>query len=169
MNRRTTLIISFALLVLGLDQATKLWARSSLRAHPPIVLVDNYLAFEYHENPGMAFGLGRDLPAGRFILIGVGIAVLFFVWRIVRHVEHRRRAADIAFGLVVGGAIGNIVDRIHLGRVVDFIVMHWQHKYTWPAYNVADAALCVGVGLLIIAIGGKQQADRPARSRGKRT
>jgi signal peptidase II len=86
----------------------------------------------------------------------------------VRKVERRQGWADVAFGLVLGGAVGNIADRVYLGRVVDFVVMHWQRKAVWPAYNVADAALVVGVAMLILVLGRKPEA-RPARpAQGKR-
>lgn len=167
MTRRVVLISILMFVVLGADQATKLWARGALRGQPALTIVPNYLLLEYHENPGMAFGLGRNLPAGRFILIAVGVIVLAFVWRLVRQVERRKRTADVAFALVAGGAIGNVIDRVWLGRVVDFIVMHWRHRYVWPAYNVADIALCVGVGLLLIAIGVTQpkQLEQQAQRR----
>ncbi len=155
MKKRIILFVLFALLSLGLDQATKIWARSSLRGHQPVRVIDSYLQFEYHENPGMAFGIGRTLPGRRFILVGVGLLVLVIVWRIVRQVDRRQKLADAAFGLVAGGAIGNIIDRLWLGKVIDFIVMHWKHKHSWPAYNIADAALVVGVGMLLIAIAGE--------------
>ena len=153
MNKRLFLIGLVGLTVLITDQATKFWARKRLLGQPGMSVVSNYLRLDYYENKGMAFSLGQNLPAGRFVLIAVGIIVLVFVWRVVRQVERRQRIADIAFALVAGGAIGNIIDRIWLGRVIDFIVMHWQHRYVWPAYNVADVALCTGVGLLVIAIG----------------
>jgi signal peptidase II len=122
-------------------------------------VVDNHLRFEYHENPGMAFSIGRNLPFGRYIFIVIGFVVLFVVWRIVRQIEGRKKLADIAFGLVAGGAIGNMIDRIYIGRVVDFIVMHW-HKHRWPAYNIADAALVVGVVMLLIALSGEKQKQK---------
>jgi len=163
-----TIVLAF--LTVGLDQITKLWARTALRGHSARTLIANYLDFEYHENTGMAFSLGRDLPGGRIILIGVGIIVLVIVWRVVRRIEQRRHLADVAFGLVAGGAIGNLIDRARLGRVVDFILMHWQHKYRWPAYNVADIALVVGVALLLIALQGqpKTQASSRQHKRPKR-
>lgn len=173
MKKRIILILLFALLSLGLDQATKIWARSSLRGQQPVRVIDNYLQFEYHENPGMAFGIGRNLPGRRYILVGIGLLVLVIVWRIVRQVERRQKLADAAYGLVAGGAIGNIIDRLWLGRVIDFIVMHWKHKHSWPAYNIADAALVVGVGMLLIAIAGEpnKQADqadaKKSKGRGK--
>ena len=114
MRNRVILIAVVSLLVLAADQGTKLWARDSLRGNAGITVVRGYFDLEYHENRGMAFGLGRNLPAARYLLIGLGIAVLWFVWRVVRRVESRRKTADIAFALVAGGALGNIIDRLYL-------------------------------------------------------
>lgn len=163
MNRRRIVITVVAALTLALDLGTKLWAQAKLRGQDPLVLLPRYLQLEYHENAGMAFGLGRNLPGARAVLIGTGVLVLFLVWRVVRQVQRRRGLADVAFALVVGGAVGNIVDRLRQGRVVDFVVMHWQQRYVWPAYNVADVALCVGVGLLLLTMGAQ-----PAGSGGRR-
>lgn len=160
MNRRRIVIGIVAALTLALDLGSKLWAQSALRGADPLVLLPRYLQLEYHENSGMAFGLGRNLPGARAVLVGVGVLVLFLVWRIVRQVERRQGVANVAFALVVGGAVGNIVDRLRQGRVVDFVVMHWQHRYVWPAYNVADVALCVGVGLLLLTMGSQPAAGR---------
>lgn len=184
MKKQVILIGLVAAVTLAGDQASKWWARDRLCAErcpekltsiawsypcckrsPPILLVTNYLQLEYHENPGSAFGLLRNVPGARYILIGVGIAALILVWTMVRKVERAKTVAHIAFALVAGGAIGNLLDRIYLGRVVDFVLMHWQHKYVWPAYNVADAALVVGVGLLVIVLGRKPEAPGQTRRR----
>ena len=117
---------------LGADQATKLWVRGALKGNSGIVLVENYFKFEYHENTGMAFGVGRNIPGARFLFLGVGILVLIFVWRIIRDLQRRQKLAAVAFGLVAGGALGNMIDRVYLGYVVDFILMHWKYKYVWP-------------------------------------
>lgn len=170
---RIALIIVAAALTLGADQGSKLAARSTLadcstspcRAKTPLTLLENYLALEYHENPGMAFGIGRGWPGGRFILIGIGLLTLFVVWRLVRQVEQRQKLAAVAFGLVVGGAVGNLIDRIWLGRVIDFVVMHWQRKHQWPAYNVADVALVAGVLMLVLALGQKKDDSSARRKR----
>jgi signal peptidase II len=149
MRNRVLLIVVVAILALALDQATNLWARSSLRGKPAVTLIPGYLDLEYHENPGSAFGLLRSVPGARYILIGVGVVALVVVWRMVSRIQHRRRIGDVAFAL---------------GRVVDFILMHFHRKYVWPAYNVADIALVVGVGLLILVLGRRPDAA-PARGR----
>jgi signal peptidase II len=169
-NKRNITTALIACFVLGADQATKIWARAALMSKPAITLIDDYLLFAYHENEGVAFSLGATLPYRRVLLVVLGLAVLVFVWHTVRKLERRQGVANVAFALVAGGALGNIIDRIWLGRVIDFIVMHWRHKYYWPAYNVADIALVVGVGLLLIAIGvtSPSKADPATSSRGRR-
>lgn len=166
-KQRIVTIAIAAVLTLAADQVTKQIARRSLRDKAPVEVIAGYLAFEYHENPGVAFSVGRNWPGGRFIFIGIGIVALYLVWRLVRQVERRARVAHAAFGLIVGGAVGNFVDRLYIGRVVDFIVMHWQRKAQWPAYNVADAALVAGVILLILVMGGSKERA-PAAAGGKR-
>jgi len=191
-KRQTLLIVVVALVTLAADQGAKQWARGSLCsrlceakltsiawAHPcchtapPKVLIPSYLELEYHENPGSAFGLLRDVPGARYILIAVGLAALVLVWSMVRKVQRGRTVANVAFALVAGGAIGNLLDRIYLGRVVDFVVMHWQRRLVWPAYNVADAALVAGVILLVLVLGRKPEAasgkgaGKPAKARGR--
>jgi len=156
-KKQILLIVIFTLLSVAADQATKYWARGALRGQPTMTVVKGYLDLEYHENPGSAFGLLRNVPGARYILIGVGVVALVLVWTMVRKVDRGKTVASIAFALVAGGAIGNLIDRIYLGRVVDFIVMHWQRKYVWPAYNVADAVLVIGVGLLVLVLGRRPE------------
>jgi len=163
-NKRHLTIAVLSLLTLGLDQGTKIWARSELRGTGGLTVISNYLDLRYYENTGMAFSMGRNLPGGRYIFVAVGLLVLFAVWRLVRQVQHRKTAAEVAFAMVVAGALGNLIDRVAYGHVVDFILMHWQRKYTWPAYNVADIALCVGAGLFMIALSGTKAANRSGSS-----
>ena len=167
MKNRILLIVIVTLLALAADQGSKWWARGSLRGAPAITIIPGYLDLAYHENPGSAFGLFRNVPGARFILIGVGLVALVMVWFMLRNVGKGRTVADLAFALVAGGAVGNLLDRIYIGRVVDFIVMHWHQKFSWPAYNVADAVLVVGVGLLVIVLGRKPQAARAKTKRGR--
>ncbi len=175
MKQRIVLILVVAFLSLGADQLTKQWARKSLKGQDHIVLVKGYLDFEYHENPGAAFGMLRKVPHARYILIGVGLLAMVLVFSMIRKVPAGKgqRVADVAFSLVAGGAIGNMIDRVYIGRVVDFIIMHWQRKYIWPAYNVADATLVAGVILLILVLGrnppepAKAKAKAKAKGKGK--
>ncbi len=105
MKKRLILIFVLGALSLAADQGSKIWARDALQGKPSITLIQDYLYLEYHENPGSAFGMLRDVPGARYILIGVGILALFLVWTMIRKVEKRRTMGDIAFALVAGGRV----------------------------------------------------------------
>ncbi len=92
-----------------------------------------------------------------FICVAL-LAVVGILWYL-RQVEDCQRGQQIGLSLVLGGALGNLVDRVRLGEVIDFLDVHW-YRYHWPAFNVADIAICVGVGLLLL---GLWQAERQAK------
>jgi signal peptidase II len=143
-------ILSF-LLSLGADQGSKIWARTALRPiYPDVkVVIPGFWDMRYSENPGSAFGLFRGIPGARYMLFIVGIIALFVVYNYLRKAAPEARRLGAELGMLAGGALGNIIDRIVYGRVTDFIV--WKAAgHEWPTFNVADAALVVGVlGLLI--------------------
>jgi signal peptidase II len=150
-------------LSLFLDQVTKVWARASLRGHAPIVVVQDFFDFHYSENPGSAFGLFRDTPYARELLFGVGLVALVVIGVFLHRSPNGRLRLAAWLGLLGGGAVGNITDRILYGRVTDFI--QWKvHTHEWPVFNVADAALVVGViGLLFDA--KPEDATAPAKAK----
>ncbi len=139
-----------ALAVCALDQLTKWWALSTLVQFPghrlAIIpgLFDLYLQF----NTGGAFSLLQDRPAiiVTFATIAV-IAMILYVRRLPRDAHE----LHFVFGLIVGGAVGNLVDRFRLRCVVDFFHVYWREWY-WPTFNVADAAICVGVGMYLLLV-----------------
>ncbi len=143
-SRHRAWFVAAALVVVVLDQATKHWALQALD-DGPIDLVGS-LRLKLAFNDGAAFSLG----SGRTTLISlVGLAVAAFIARLGLRAD--RRHAAIAFGVLLGGALGNLVDRAARagdgflgGRVVDFVDLQW-----WPVFNVADMALWVGIALLL--------------------
>jgi len=141
-------LLLFTLALVGCDHATKVAARAALGHRGPLPLLPGFLDLHYAENRDVAFSLLRTLPLpgkGALVIAGsvIGLtAVLFAWWR-------RRRASSVeqaAYALLVAGAVGNALDRIIRGYVVDFIEIHH-----WPIFNVADAAIVAGVALLAIA------------------
>ena len=118
---------------------------------PPIVLIDDYLEFRYAENCGAAFGFMRDMPSplrkGVFYAAALG-AVVLLLWMFVSG----RGGVLFAWSvpLIVAGAIGNLVDRVDLGYVVDFIRFHIRDGWSYPTFNVADIWITIGVVLIII-------------------
>jgi signal peptidase II len=146
-----------ALISLAADQASKQWARAALgpegsgRAKS---VIGKALSFHYAENPGIAFSMFHDLRGGRFVLAGLAIAALVMVMRYLRSTDATQRTLHVALGLIAGGAVGNLVDRLIYARVVDFILVDvgvWPLN-PWPVFNVADIVLVVGVGLIALDI-----------------
>jgi signal peptidase II len=148
--------ILFFLLALGLDQATKVWARHELKPRGyerAITVVQGYFDLRYSENTGSAFGMFRGTPGAPYILFGVGIFCLVVVGAWLYKLPPQTPWLGGKLGLLAGGAVGNIVDRMMYGRVTDFIV--WKvttggRIHEWPTFNIADAALVIGVALLIL-------------------
>jgi signal peptidase II len=153
-------LVAFVL-SLGLDQASKMWARKELRPKYPQVVevIPNYFELRYSENTGSAFGLFRNLPYARYLLLVVGIGALFIVGSQLKKADDGQRRVALELGLLAGGALGNIIDRVTFNKVTDFIVWRIGH-YEWPTFNIADAALVVGViGLVLDMPGDKKVQD----------
>lgn len=147
MRRRLLLLVLSLVALTGCDHVTKHWAEANLRGRAPLVLVSGVVDLTYAENRDTAFSLTRAIPkeVKRPLLLlsgAVAMAALGAAW-------YRRRAAGLAaqapYALVGAGALGNILDRVARGYVVDFV-----HVHHWPVFNVADGLIVVGVGLLLI-------------------
>ena len=149
-SSKYVLVAGVALAVVIADQLTKMWVASAMQLHESIA-VFSWFNLTYVRNPGAAFSLFADHSSAFrvpfFILISViaGGAIAFFV----RQTPATQRTVLIACGLVLGGAVGNLVDRVAYGEVIDFADAHWRGMH-WPAFNVADACISVGVGLLLL-------------------
>lgn len=145
-NAAVRLALSVGLTVLIADQITKNWARNTFQGSPAEVIGD-WLRFTYTENPGAAFS--RFTGSGPIIgLIAVGVVgfLLFLISRTSRGIEL------LAFGLILGGALGNLADRILRGAgFLDGAVVDWIDWWFVPTFNLADLALNVGVGALLLA------------------
>lgn len=128
----------------ALDQITKVMIRSSFMLHESISLIGNFLHFTYVENPGMAFGIriGQN-KFFTFFSLFASIALVIYLYRI----RNEKFLPRFALALILGGAIGNLIDRVLFGQVTDFIDFGW-----WPVFNIADMAVSIGMVLLIILV-----------------
>ena len=140
-----------ALTVILLDQATKLVIVRALRVGQGIPVIPGYFDIVFVLNPGAAFGflatLSEQVRNPFFILVSVAAAILIVFYH--TRFLHADRLATVALGLILGGAIGNLIDRLRYGMVVDFLDFHVS-RYHWPAFNVADSAISIGVGLMLL-------------------
>ncbi|NOG73547.1 signal peptidase II [Roseicella sp. DB1501] len=140
--------LAFAALAFAIDQATKAAALATLALARGIEVLP-FLDLVLVHNRGVTFGLlASDHPAGRWLLILLTgtITVALLIW--LKRAQSRTQAA--ALGLIIGGALGNLVDRLRHGAVTDFLDFHAQ-DYHWPAFNLADSVIVLGVALLLIA------------------
>ena len=137
-----------ALAVVGLDQLTKEMAVRLLHPGSRVPVIADFFDLTLIYNTGAAFSfLAGASGWQRWFFVALGItAALFLVFMLARHAGQRLFALGVA--LILGGAVGNVIDRIHIGKVVDFVLLYHDRFY-WPAFNVADAAITLGVTLLI--------------------
>ncbi len=137
-----------ALLIIVLDQLTKYWMSTNLYYGQTITLT-SFFNFTLLHNTGAAFSFLSDAGGWQrwfFCTASAGVSVVLVVW--LSRLPRTQCWEACALTLILGGAIGNLYDRAVLGYVVDFLVVHYQH-YAWPAFNIADSAICVGAGMLI--------------------
>ncbi|MGE4351443.1 MAG: signal peptidase II [Bdellovibrionales bacterium] len=130
------------------DQLSKHWFLSVSDGMPKVMRVSSFLNFRLSWNKGVTFGLMNNLGVWMpYILIGVTLIILLLLFNWLR--KARTMYAALGLGLVMGGAIGNVIDRLRFGAVVDFIDFHYA-GYHWYTFNVADSAIVLGVGLLLL-------------------
>lgn len=149
LTRRVMAALGVAILVL--DQLTKLLVRTQIALHDSIEIVPGFLNLVHVRNTGAAFGFLNDVDLGYKQLLMTTVAVVallaigLYAWR----VGSRERLARAGLALILGGAVGNLIDRALVGYVVDFVDVYWRSYHFW-AFNVADSAITVGACLLIL-------------------
>jgi signal peptidase II len=154
-RRSAVVLFTSAACAYLLDRLTKVWAEASLQGRPPIQVIRGVLDLRFATNSGGAFSIGQRAP---WLFAGASIAVAAAI--VLTAHRHRRAATAIALGLVLGGALGNLTDRIVRGpgisgTVVDFIDLH-----VWPVFNLADSAIVIGAALLVLgAFAGREGDD----------
>ncbi|MEB3701693.1 Lipoprotein signal peptidase [Candidatus Bealeia paramacronuclearis] len=148
LNRIPILAFIIAGIVMILDQATKWWMITDIMNPPFVLKITSYFNIVLALNRGVSFSLFQaGSPEGVWFLIGLTSLIVtgILVWLF----KTREKFLYISLGLVMGGAIGNIIDRFRYGAVVDFLDFHWEALH-WPAFNVADTAITIGVALIFL-------------------
>ena len=140
-----------SLLVLVIDQVSKAHFEGTLEMFQQIVVIPDYFSWTLAYNTGAAFSFladGGGWQRWLFALIAVVVSAVLVVW--LKRLGRNDTWLAIALALVLGGALGNLYDRIALGHVIDFILVHWQNRHYFPAFNFADSAICVGAIMLAL-------------------
>ena len=147
-------------LTVALDQVTKLVVLSSFRPGEILPVIEGLFNLTLTFNYGAAFGLWSWLAPGvREVVLGLTIlGAIGLVGYFLTRPYYRTMSAQLALSAILGGAIGNVIDRVRLGAVVDFLDFY-VGSYHWPAFNVADSAICVGVAVLLLWVKGPQASE----------
>ena len=155
-----------AALIVVVDQLSKLWIQGSMELYETIEVLP-VLNIYHTFNPGAAWSFMAHADGWQrwlFSLLAIGVSIGLIVW-LRRLSSHRQALLVSGLVLIIGGAVGNLIDRLYLGHVVDFIQAHWGEWY-FPAFNVADSAISVGAGLVIFDSLRESVRERRARVAG---
>jgi signal peptidase II len=160
--RKYWVLATLTPIVIMLDQFTKYMVLQKLHLGETIPIISGFFNFTYIRNTGAAFGLlAQAEPAFRVpFFVAVPFIALFAIGYIFNKISSTDLKLSSSLSLVIGGAIGNLIDRLQLGFVVDFLDFHWGYQYHFPAFNVADSAICVGVAILMLDL-LTQKDDQP--------
>jgi signal peptidase II len=165
LQKKTFLFLAIAGVVILLDQLTKSWIIATLRLHEGFAVVDGFFNIIHVRNPGAAFGfLAGASPAFRSVFfVVVTLAAILLILRYLRHYLRQtgieKLSVVFSLALILAGAVGNLIDRLRFGEVVDFLDVYIGTTH-WPAFNVADASISTGAAILVIALFVRKEEKR---------
>jgi signal peptidase II len=148
LSAKWKMVLSWVVTILVLDQLTKMIVDGAMSLHQSIPIIEGFFNLTYVRNTGAAFGIfaGSHEAFRLPFLILVSVLALGFVAVMLKRLHNEEKGLISALSLIIGGAIGNLVDRVLYGEVIDFLDFYWSN-YHWPAFNVADS--CITIGVLI--------------------
>jgi signal peptidase II len=149
MKPRYTLFILLTVAGLLLDQATKLFIDRSMQLFDSIPVITNFFNITYVRNRGAAFSFLSDVSWRLPFFIAITLVASIAILVAFHKLRDDQKLAQISMSMIFSGAIGNLIDRVRLGEVIDFLDVHW-YRHHWPAFNIADSLICVGVFLLAL-------------------
>lgn len=153
MNEKFKLVLVLVVAIVALDQATKAIVDRTMPLYHSIPVIDSIFSLTYIRNTGAAFGfLARSGELfRRTFLIGFSVLAIGFIILMLRRLPQGEKLLTVALGFILGGAIGNLIDRLLYGEVIDFLDFYWSH-YHWPAFNVADSFISIGVVVILFRL-----------------
>ncbi|MGR0482638.1 MAG: signal peptidase II [Candidatus Electronema sp. V4] len=148
------------LLVVISDQLTKLWIVENFALGDSMPVIPGFFNLVLVHNTGAAFGMLSNMPLlwRQVFFVGVATTALIVMVLMQRRLGQQNPLYAVSFGLISGGAVGNVIDRLKQGSVIDFLDFHIKEHH-WPAFNVADSGITVGVGLFLLLQYLEQRAD----------
>lgn len=160
MSRKWQGVTGWLAAIVVLDQLTKIIVDRTMALHQSIAIVDGSFNLTYVRNTGAAFGIfaGAAESFRRPFLILVSILASGFIVTLLRRLAASERGLITALTFILGGAIGNLIDRVFYGEVIDFLDVYWRN-YHWPAFNIADSCITIGVAMALICLYQHHGAD----------
>ena len=155
--------LALSALVVVLDQLSKYWVLTALPEYTAVPVIEGVWNWYRTYNTGAAFSFLADAAGWQrwfFAAIALVVSVVLAVW--LKRLKPGETWLALALALVLGGAVGNLLDRVLFGHVVDFILVHWQHRWYFPAFNIADSAITVGAILLALDMFKSEKSGAPA-------
>lgn len=149
MNSRITLFLAIAASGIFADQLTKWYIDTGMRLYDSIPVVEEFFHITYVRNKGAAFSFLSHASWRIPFFISISVIASLVILAAYSKLRNDQRLAQVSLAMIFSGAIGNLIDRIRLGEVIDFLDVHW-HQHHWPAFNVADSLICVGVALMAV-------------------
>lgn len=144
------MIIALTSILILIDQISKYFAVKHLKGKRPYVIIKNFFQFSYVENRGAAFGILQHRR--EFFIIITLVIILFLTFYLVKHINTMNTLCIISFSLLIAGSIGNLIDRIRMGYVVDFISFKLFYGYNFPVFNMADIFIVTSTILIVFLV-----------------
>ncbi len=166
------MMAAVAAIVLIIDQLTKAWVSANIAIHDTRPIIEGFVRLRYTQNSGAAFGLFQGWTGALSV---VAVAIIAAIVLSASKMGGNNRASMLAMGLVLGGALGNLADRITLGYVRDFVEVYGPHVdwnsavYTWPVFNAADSAITIGVLIVMATLIFSKQESVPVSDEPQKT
>jgi len=153
LNKKYILFVATTVLIVLLDQITKVYIDTSMQLHDSLPVIQGLFSITYVRNPGAAFGfLAGASPLFRYLFfVAVTVTAIVLILFYIRKNKAEEQRLNISLSLILSGAIGNLIDRIRLGEVIDFMDVYIG-SYHWPAFNVADSSISIGAVILLIEL-----------------
>ncbi len=149
MKRKYWVLLICLIFIIALDQYTKYEVQQRIRLFETISIIDGFFNLTHLRNTGGAFGIfaGKKGGIGSIFFVAVALVAVGVILYLLHKAKEHERTLSLSLSLVLSGAVGNLIDRIRHGEVVDFLDFH-LFSYHWPAFNIADSAITIGIGLM---------------------
>jgi signal peptidase II len=150
LSRKTRIVLGCVGFIVLADQLTKYIVNRTMPLHYSIPIIDNFFSLTYIRNTGAAFGIfsGSHEAFRLPFLIIVSLIAIGFIFTMLKRLRESETGLTIALAFILGGAIGNLIDRVIYGEVIDFLDVYWSN-YHWPAFNLADSFITIGVCITV--------------------